>query len=81
MNIFEPNHFTEMHPLNRRTREKVLDYVKRIAEGLSLLILTSDPNCQRSRTERLGDTNWRDTEFNGLWLVAENWTDEENRTF
>ncbi len=47
--------FIELKPnvfvgtVNRRTRDKVLDYVKRNAEGMSLLILTSEPNCKASR--------------------------------
>ena len=66
---------------NRRTRDKVLEYVKRNADEMSLLILTSDTNCQGFRIERWGDPDRRDVNMSGLWLVAEQWIDEENRPF
>jgi CRISPR-associated protein Cas2 len=75
----KPNVF--VGTVNRRTRDKVLEYVKRNAEGMSLLILTSDTNCQGFRIERWGDPDRRDVNMSGLWLVAEQWIDEENRPF
>lgn len=79
--------FVELKPnvfvgtVNRRTRDKVLDYVKRNAEGMSLLILTSEPNCQGFKVERWGEPARRDVEISGLWLVAEEWVEQENRPF
>ncbi len=75
----KPNVF--VGTVNRRTRDKVLEYVKRNAKGMSLLILTSETNCQGFRIERWGDPDRRDTNLSGLWLVAEQWVDEENRPF
>lgn len=75
----KPNVF--VGTVNRRTRDKVLEYVKRNATGMSLLILTSETNCQGFRIERWGDPDRRDTQLSGLWLVAEQWVDEENRPF
>ena len=75
----KPNVF--VGTINRRTRDKVLDYIKRNAEGLSLLILTSETNCQGFKIERWGEPDRCDTELSGLWLVAEQWIDEENRPF
>jgi CRISPR-associated protein Cas2 len=75
----KPNVF--VGTVNRRTRDKVLEYVKRNAEGMSLLILTSETNCQGFRIERWGDPDRRDVNMSGLWLVAEQWIDEENRPF
>jgi CRISPR-associated protein Cas2 len=75
----KPNVF--VGTVNRRTRDKVLEYVKRNADGLNLLILTSEPNCQGFRIERWGETSRRDTELSGLWLVAEEWIQDENRPF
>lgn len=67
--------------VNRRTRDKVLEYVKRNADDMSLLILTSEPNCQGFKIERWGQPDRRDTEISGLWLVAEQWVDTENQPF
>ena len=75
----KPNVF--VGTINRRTRDKVLEYVKRNAEGMSLLILTSETNCQGFRIERWGAPDRRDTHLSGLWLVAEQWVDEENQPF
>jgi CRISPR-associated protein Cas2 len=75
----KPNVF--VGTVNRRTRDKVLDYVKRNAQGMSLLILSSEPNCQGFKIERRNEPNRRDAYLSGLWLVAEQWVDEENQPF
>jgi len=67
--------------LNRRTRDKTLEYIKRTAEGLGLLIISSDNNCQGFKIQTHGDTHRRDTEISGLWLVAEEWVEPENQPF
>ena len=56
-------------------------YVRRNAEGMSLLILTSEPNCQGFTIERWGEPNRRDVTLSGLWLVAEEWVDSANQPF
>ncbi len=75
----KPNVF--VGTVNRRTRDKVLAYVKRNAKGMSFLILTSAPNCQGFKIERWGNPDRRDVEISGLWLVGESWIDEENAPF
>jgi CRISPR-associated protein Cas2 len=77
----EPKPDVFVGTVNRRTRDKVLEYVKRNAQDLSLLILTSEPNCQGFKIERWGQPDRRDTELCGLWLIAEDWADEENQPF
>ena len=75
----KPNVF--VGTVNRRTRDKILDYVKRNAEDMSLLILTSEPNCQGFKIERWGQPDRRDIQLSGLWLVAEEWVEAENQPF
>lgn len=75
----KPNVF--VGTVNRRTRDKVLDYVKRNAQGTSLLIITSEPNCQGFKIERWGEPDRRDVEISGLWLVAERWVEKDNQPF
>ena len=77
----EPKPHVFVGTVNRRTRTKVLEFVKRNAKGMSMLILTSEPNCQGFKIERWGDPDRRDTEISGLWLVAEKWIDAENMPF
>ena len=77
----EPRANVFVGTLNRRTRDKVLDYVKRNAAGLNLLIISTEPNCQGFKIERWGEPDRRDTEISGLWLVAEKWVAAENQPF
>lgn len=77
----EPRANVFVGTLNRRTRDKVLDYVKRNAAGLNLLIISSEPNCQGFKIERWGEPDRRDLEICGLWLVAEKWVEAENQPF
>jgi hypothetical protein len=58
-----------------------LGYIKRNAEGLGMLIISSDNNCQGFKIDTYGETNRRDTEISGLWLVAEKWVNPENCPF
>lgn len=69
----KPNVF--VGTLNRRTRDKVLQYVRRNATGLSLLVLTSEPSCQGFKVERWGTPDRRDVVLSGLSLIAEQWDD------
>jgi CRISPR-associated protein Cas2 len=75
----KPNVF--VGTVNRRTRDKVLEYVKRNAKDMSLLILTSEPNCQGFKLQHWGEPDRPDTEISGLRLVAEQWVDADNQPF
>ena len=77
----EPKANVFVGTVNRRTRDNVLDYVKRNGGEISLLILTSEINCQGFKIERWGKTDRRDTEISGLWLVAEQWVEENSHPF
>jgi CRISPR-associated protein Cas2 len=79
--FIEPKPNVFVGTLNRRTRDKVLDYIKRNADGISLLVITSEPSCQGFRIERWGEPDRRDVTLSGLSLVAEEWIDNENRPF
>lgn len=79
--FIEPKPNVFVGTVNRRTREKVLDYVKRNASEMSLLIITSEPNCQGFKILRWGEPERRDITLSGLQLVAEQWVDAENIPF
>ena len=79
--FIEPKPHVFVGTINRRTRDKVLDYVKRNANDMSLLIITSEPNCQGFRIERWGTPDRQDMTMSGLWLVAEKWLDPDDRPF
>lgn len=75
----KPNVF--VGTVNHRTRDKILEYVKRNASGMSLLIITSEPNCQGFRIDRWGKPDRRDNQKSGLWLVSEQWIEDESQPF
>lgn len=77
----EPRANVFVGTVNRRTREKVLSYIKRHALETSWLVLMSEPNCQGFRIERWGKPDRQDVQLSGLWLIAESWVEPENRPF
>jgi len=79
--FIEPRPNVFVGTLNRRTREKTVDYIKRNAPGLGILTVSSENNCQGFKIETHGDTYRRHTEISGLKLVAEKWADERNQPF
>ena len=79
--FIEPRPNVFVGTMNRRTRDKTLDYIKRNAKELGMLIISSDNNCQGFKIDTYGDTHRRDIEISGLWLVAEAWIEEDNRPF
>ncbi len=79
--FIEPKPNVFVGTVNRRTREKVLDYIQRNASAMSLLIISAEPNCQRFKIEHWGAPDRQGVELSGLWLVAENVIPEENCPF
>jgi CRISPR-associated protein Cas2 len=77
----EPQANVFVGSLNRKTREKTLEYIKRNAEGISLLIISSDNSSQGFRMDSHGEVRRKGVLFSGLWLVAEEWVDVENVPF
>lgn len=69
--FIEPKPNVFVGTVNRRVRDRVLDYVKRNAKDLKLLIITSEPNCQGFKIEHWGEPDRQGTLLSGLWLVAE----------
>ena len=79
--FIEPKPHVFVGTVNRRTRDKVLDYVKRNAQDMSLLIITSESNCQGFKLQRWGDPDRQDLTMSGLQLVAEQWIEAEKMPF
>jgi len=61
---------------NGRTREKVLDYVRRNASGLGMLVMTTDKSTQGFFIETFGATSRRPVRLCGLQVLAESWEEE-----
>ena len=80
--FIEPRPNVFVGTINRRTREKTLEYIRRNAAGLSYILICADRNCQGFTIEHHGDTNLRKgIRKSGIWLVAEDWVDPENQPF
>lgn len=79
--FIEPRPNVFVGTLSRRTRDKTLDYIKRNATGLALLIVSTERNCQGFKIETHGEVRRRDAQLSGLWLVAEKWVEGEAQPF
>lgn len=73
--FIEPRPNVFVGTLNRRTHEKTIEYIKRNAADIGLLIVSSFPNCQGYKIETTGPTDRKGIEVAGLWMIAENWED------
>lgn len=74
--FIEPRPNVFVGTLNRRTHEKTIDYIKRNAGGIGMLIVSAYPNCQGYKIDTTGGTDRKGVEVSGLWLVAEKWEEE-----
>lgn len=73
----EPRPNVFVGTVNRRTREKTIEYVRRNAPDLGLLVIASDQTSQGFHIEHFGETNRRNIRVTGLHLIVEQWNDEE----
>jgi CRISPR-associated protein Cas2 len=73
--FIEPKPNVFVGTLNRRTHEKTLEYIKRNAKNIGLLIISSYPNCQGYKIETIGETDRKGLEVSGLWMIAEKWVE------
>lgn len=71
--FIEPRPNVFVGTLNRRSHEKTIEYIKRNAGSIGLLIISSYPNCQGYKIEMTGETDRRGVEVTGLWMIAEKW--------
>jgi len=73
----EPRPNVFVGSVNRRTREKTLEYIKRNAPGLGMLIIASDNSTQGFSVQTVGDTDRKEVLLSGLYLIAEKWSEIE----
>ena len=73
----EPRPNVFVGSVNRRTREKTLEYIRRNAHGLGLLVIASDNTSQGFSVQSFGETDRKEVALSGLYLIAEKWTETE----
>jgi len=76
--FIEPRPNVFVGTVNRRTREKTLEYIRRNAPGMGLLVVASDKSSQGFVIRQYGDTKRRSARRCGLYLVAEAWDEEKD---
>jgi len=74
----KPNVF--VGSINRRTREKTIEYIRRNAPDLGILIIADDKSSQGFFIKHFGETNRKDVKISGHFLIAEKWEDEVSKT-
>jgi len=78
--FIEPKPNVFVGTVNRRTREKTLEYVRRNAPNLGLLVIASDNSSQGFFIRTYGQTDRQVTQESGLYLIAEKWAEESEAT-
>lgn len=75
--FIEPKPNVFVGSVNKRTREKTLEYIRRNAPGLGLLVIGSEANSQGFMIENFGETDRRCVKQTGHFLIAEKWDGRE----
>lgn len=72
--FIEPKPNVFVGTVNKRTREKTLEFIQRNAgPGLGLLVIHTERNCQGFCVRTWGETRRKPVDFMGLCLIAEKW--------
>jgi CRISPR-associated protein Cas2 len=71
--FIEPRPNVFVGTVNRRTREKTLEYILRNAPGLGLLVIATEQTSQGFSVRTYGDTDRQVVQESGLYLIAEKW--------
>jgi CRISPR-associated protein Cas2 len=74
--FIEPRPNVFVGTVNRRTRDKTLEYIKRNAPGLGMLIIATDNSSQGFSVSMHGETDRLPVRVSGHYLIAEKWEDE-----
>ena len=73
--FIEPKPNVFVGTVNRRSRERTLEYIRRNAPKLGLLVIASDSSSQGFEIVHYGATKRRPVQVCGHYLVAEKWED------
>lgn len=74
--FIEPRPNVFVGTVNRRTREKTLEYIRRNAPKLGLLVIATEGNSQGFSVSVFGETVRRPVQVCGHYLIAEKWESE-----
>jgi len=71
--FLEPRPNVFVGTVNHRIRQKVIEYVRRLAPDLGMLVLASDNSAQGFSVQSFGATRRCPVVYCGLHLIAEAW--------
>ena len=71
--FIEPRPNVFVGTVNKRVRQSVIEYVRRLAPNLGMLVIASDNSSQGFSIESFGETQRRPVTYCGLELIAEKW--------
>ncbi len=71
--FIEPKPNVFVGTVNRRTREKTLQYIVRNAPGLGLLVIATNASSQGFAVSVIGETDRVPVRVSGHYLIAEKW--------
>ena len=76
--FIEPRPNVFVGSVNTRTRAKTLEYIRRNAPGLGLLVIGTDRSSQGFSVDCFGETPRRPVRLSGLQVIAEAWSEAED---
>lgn len=74
--FIEPKPNVFVGSVNPRTRDKTVEYIRRNAPNLGMLIVATEKNCQGFSVIQHGETPRRPVRFGGHYLIAEKWKED-----
>ncbi len=75
----EPRPNVFVGTVNTRTREKTLQYIRRNAPDLGMLVIATAANSQGFSIQSFGDTRRIPVQYGGHYLIAEKWDPGETK--
>ncbi len=75
--FIEPKPNVFVGTVNRRTREKTLEYIRRNAPALGLLVIATDASSQGFAVSVFGETDRVPVRVCGHHLIAEKWEEAD----
>ena len=76
--FIEPKPNVFVGTVNRRTREKTIEYIVRNGPGLGLLVIATDASSQGFAVSVFGETDRVPVRVSGHHLIAEKWAQSDD---
>jgi len=71
--FIEPKPNVFVGSLNSKVRDKTIEYIRRNAKNLGMLIISSENTTQGFSVKTYGETDRREEKISGHYLIAEKW--------